>query len=459
MVRFRSIFAGLIVSHAIAIVLTAILLPTALYFLLDSEVTQLHNRAMLKQAERLKRHLSISPDHTLTLTLSAELESQYSPAYGRYFYAVVDSEKNTLLSSMTSQSAIFPDDELANEPRPLARTLGTADISGMSYPTVIDGHAVWIQSAEDLSHRDVLTDDVVSDFVLRVGWIVPPLLVLLLTIDIILFRRVARPLLRASEQAVAIGPERIDVRLPITEIPSEILPLVQSVNQALDRLEKGFRTQREFTADAAHELRTPLAVMRSRVESLGPSQVKAALLQDISSMTRMVGQMLDIAELDVLTVGEDETADLQAACIEVVEALAPLAVAVDKSIGFSGPTAPVTVKGSQEMIYRALRNLAENAINHTPQAQTVEIILTDNGKISVVDEGPGIGDDERELVFRRFWRRDRRRADSAGLGLPIVQRIAEAHGTTVQISNRAPNGTEFSIQFTRIAPRCPAESN
>lgn len=455
MVRFKSIFAGLVFSHAIAILLTAMVMPAALYVLLDSEVTQLHNRAMLKQAERLGRYISLTPNNDIILHLPAELESQYSAAYGRYFYAVIDSERKTLLSSIKARDAVFPDDELASEPEPLSRTLGNAQISGVSYPTEINGRAVWIQTAEDLSHRDVLTDDVVSDFVLRVGWIVPPLLVLLLTIDIILFRRVARPLLRASEQAIAIGPERIDVRLPIKGIPSEILPLVQSVNQALDRLEQGFRIQREFTADAAHELRTPLAVMRGRTETLGDGPVRSGLLQDISGMARIIGQMLDIAELDVLVVGDDEIADLQAACVEVVEALAPLAVAADKSIGLVGPDEPIKVKGNQEMIYRAIRNLVENAISHTPASKAVEITLTRDGTVVVADEGPGVRDDERDLVFRRFWRRDRRRAGSAGLGLAIVQRIAEAHQTVVEINNRSSGGAEFSIRFRCVEKSLP----
>src|SRR5262249_58221441 len=117
-------------------------------------------------------------------------------------------------------------------------------------------------------------------------------LLLLLAIDIVIFRRALRPVLNASEMAKKINPKRTDVRLPPEEIPKEILPLVQAVNKALDRLEAGFRMQREFTADAAHELRTPLTILRSRIDALVDRGVSKALHQDIDGMARIVSPLL-----------------------------------------------------------------------------------------------------------------------------------------------------------------------
>jgi signal transduction histidine kinase len=107
------------------------------------------------------------------------------------------------------------------------------------------------------------------------------------------------------------------------------------------------------------------------------------------------------------------------------------------------------VKGNPDMLFRAIRNLVENAINHTPPGTTVEIGVTPDGTVSILDHGPGIKDDEREFLFRRFWRRDRRRAGSAGLGLSIVRRIAEAHAASIVVENRAAGGASFSLRFTR----------
>ena len=308
-----------------------------------------------------------------------------------------------------------------------------------------------MQAGEDLDNRDVLTDDIVADFFRSVGWIILPILLILLVIDIAIFRRALRPLRQASQIAEEIGPLRTDLRLPTKEIPREVRPLVLAVNQALDRLEEGFRVQRDFTADAAHELRTPLSILRTRMETLEDQQVGKALLNDIEGMTRIINQLLDIAELDSFVIDPREEADLRLVCTEVVEFLAPLALVQGKEVALVGTSDSVRVRGNAEMLNRAIRNLGENAIRHTPPGSTVEFVVNGNGTVSVLDDGPGISDEERDFIFQRFWRRDRGMSGSTGLGLPIVQRIAELHATAVTLTNRKPRGACFSIKFARLA--------
>jgi signal transduction histidine kinase len=450
MLRFKSIFSRIIFLHTIAVVLTAILMPSVLLFLLNSEVTDLQRTTMLKQADRLARHLSRRADGSWAFNLPPELQSQYSSDYGRYFYAVIDKSRNVLFSSLKTERPIFASDALKPKAASLTVSERGSDISGVSLPKTINGQNLWIQVAEDLSHRDVLTDDVVRHFVQRVGWITLPVLILLLTIDILIFRRAARPLLEVSERALAITPKRLDVRLPATQIPIEIQPLVQAINQALERLEHGFTVQREFTADAAHELRTPLTILRNRTDQIADPKIAKALREDISGMTRIISQMLDIAELDALTIGPSDSADLESVCIRVIEDLAPLALADGKNIAFSGTDTPVHVRGKEEALYRALRNLIENAISQTAPATTVEVALKNTGAVSIADEGPGIRNEERELIFRRFWRRDRRAPGSAGLGLAIVQRIIETHGGRISVENRPTGGACFTLTFELV---------
>src|SRR5437016_11171368 len=105
------------------------------------------------------------------------------------------------------------------------------------------------------------------------------------------------------------------------------------------------------------------------------------------------------------------------------------------------------------MVACAIRNLVENEINYSASGTTVEIVVEDGGTVHVLDEGLGINDDDRELIFRRFWRRDRRRAGGAGLGLSIVQRIADAHAAVVTVENRPTGGADFSVSFGRSAPQ------
>ncbi|WP_315838274.1 sensor histidine kinase [Bradyrhizobium prioriisuperbiae] len=451
MIRFESLTSRIVFLHIVAIALTAIVMPLVLFYLLNSEISQLHRDAMREQAETIARHLAAAPDNTPTLVLPQGLRDQYSDAYGRYAYDVIDASEHVLFSSHRDRTPIFPADMTAAD----AAFQGISDtgsmIAGGSVQKHVAGQILRVRVAEDLAHRDVITDDIVANFFRRVGWITIPILLLLLATDIFIFRRAITPLLKASEEAKNVGPARTDVRLPVEQIPSEILPLVTAVNQAFDRLEAGFRVQRQFTADAAHELRTPLAILRTRLDTLSDKAATADLHRDIESMSRIVGQLLEIAELDTLVVDPSETADLHAVCSDVVEALAPLALAAGKDIALKGVDDVVAVRGSAEMLRRAIRNLAENAIRHTERGTTVEITIDDDGAVRVSDSGPGIALEQRELIFQRFWRGDRQRADGAGLGLSIVRGVVEDHGATIAVENLPSGGAQFTLRFTPAA--------
>ena len=449
MISFNSIFSRIIFLHVIALVITAIFMPLVLYYFFKWAANDLHDQAMREQAELVAHYLVLRPDGSWTLDLPPALHDVYSQAVGRYAYAVLDDSGRVLFSSLKGRSSIFSADPRSPDVAYLETRRGNAAVSGVSLVKEMDGRKVWVQVGEDLAHRDVIIDDIVADFFKRVGWITLPMLLFLLAIDIVIFRRALRPLLNASEMAKKINPNRTDVRLPPEEIPKEILPLVQAVNQALDRLEAGFRMQREFTADAAHELRTPLTILRSRVDTLADRGVSKALHQDIEGMARIISQLLDIAELESFSIDPHEKADLRTICAEVAEFAAPLALAKGKNIALSGSDAPVWVNGNPEMLSRAIRNLVENAINYAPPGTTVEIVVEGSGMVRVLDEGPGIKEEERALIFQRFWRRDRRRTGNAGLGLSIVQRIADTHAATISVENRPTGGANFSLSFAR----------
>ena len=451
MISFKSIFSRIIFLHVIALVITAIVMPVVLYYFFKWAANDLHDQAMREQAQLVAHYLGLRADGTWTLDLPPALEDIYSQAVGRYAYAVVDDAGRVLFSSSKDRSPIFAADPRSSDISYLETRRGKAAISGVSLLKEVGGRKVWVQVGEDLAHRDVIVDDIVADFFKRVGWITLPMLLSLLAIDIVIFRRALRPLLNASELAKKINPRRTDIRLPLEEMPKEILPLVQAVNQALDRLEAGFRVQREFTADAAHELRTPLTILRSRVDTLADRGISKALHKDIEGMARIVNQLLDIAELETFSIDPLEKADLRAICTEVAEFAAPLALAQGKNIALSGSDRAVWIHGNSEMLSRAIRNLVENAINYSPPGTTVEMVVEDSGIVRVLDEGPGIKEDERELIFQRFWRRDRRRTEGAGLGLSIVQRIADTHAATISVENRPTGGAKFSLRFPHVA--------
>jgi signal transduction histidine kinase len=248
----------------------------------------------------------------------------------------------------------------------------------------------------------------------------------------------------------------MELRLPEAAMPLEVLPLVQAVNRALDRLDAGFRAQREFTADAAHELRTPLAILRTQIDMIEDRELAEPLRHDVESMSRLVNQLLEISELDSFFISEGETADLVAIATEVAAFLAPLAVSQGKTFAVTGARRPVRVRGNSDAIARAVRNLAENALAHTAAGTTVELAVAAQGTIRVLDRGPGVPKTERQHIFDRFWRRDRRHSGHAGLGLAIVARIVEMHGASIVIEDRPGGGAVFTIRFPVVLPETPA---
>jgi signal transduction histidine kinase len=450
--RFRSVVARTISLHLVAIVVTSLFMPLALYLMLKHAAESLHDRALRQQAAEIVGY--IEPDATggLQLQLPPPLAELYSEAYGRYAFAVLD-DKGAVLFSSLSGHAITSAAAGAADAAYFAQRLSGAQIYGVSLPAEIAGHKLLVQVSQDLAHRDVLIDDIVADFFPRVGWITAPILLLLLVIDVVIFRRALKPIVAASALAQRIGPRRTELRLPEAGMPQEVLPLVHAVNAALDRLEEGFRGQREFTADAAHELRTPLTILRTQIDMIADRALAQSLRDDVESMSRLVNQLLEMAELETFVIGPGETADLVAVSAEVAAFLAPIALSHDKTVAVTGASGPLWVAGNADTLGRAIRNLVENGLAHTPPGTTVAIAIDPAGILRVSDHGPGVPAAEREQIFRRFWRRDRRRPGSAGLGLPIVARIAEMHGAAITVADRPGGGAVFALRFpTVLAP-------
>lgn len=443
--HFKSILSRIICLHIIVVASIGIAMPIVLFRLLEWDADKLHQIAMRQHADKLAERLTRRADGTWKLDLPPELQAVYSKAYGRYSYSVVDQAGTTLFSSLSEGGPIFPPDDRITDNEFIETRRGDVDVAGTRVLKEKYGTFLWIEVGENLAHRDVIIDDVVANFLRRVGWVTIPMLLLLFLIDLVIFRRALRPLIQASEIARNISPLRTDIRLPTEGLPFEMRPLVESMNQALVRLDQGFNAQREFIADAAHELRTPLAILRIRMDTLDDKSEIDSLRDDLDGLARVVNQLLDIAELDNDTLGPDEICDLCVVCEEVVQLLAPLAVAQHKDLALQRPDAPVMVKGNHVRLCGAVRNLAENAIRHTRRGTTVDIQVDPAGTIDVLDRGPGIPEDQQALMFRRFWRGDRRRSGGGGLGLAIVQRIVEAHNGRIAFTNRSDGGAHFTI--------------
>ncbi len=277
-----------------------------------------------------------------------------------------------------------------------------------------------------------------------------PLAGLLLLFNIVSVRRVLAPLRRAEAEVDGLDPDNMSLRLTVPGEPREVDTLVRSFNRALARLESSVLALRDFTASAAHELRTPLAIMQLSLERLPASAIKSELQTDADRMTRLVSQMLDLAQADALVVKDPVAVDLAAIGRDVVTQLAPKSFSAGSELTFSDHGGAIA-QGHAEAVFRIYRNLVDNALAHAPGATPIAVSAGPGPQLAVRDHGPGIPAADQTHLFERFWRKDRSSSDGAGLGLGIVKRLVDAHGGTIAIETPAGGGVLFRVQFPDFA--------
>jgi signal transduction histidine kinase len=279
--------------------------------------------------------------------------------------------------------------------------------------------------------------------------VLAPLFIGTLLVAPFTIRRALRPLGRLSAEAALIEPSRTDVRLNEAGVPSEILPLVRAINIALQRIDEGFELQRRFTTNAAHELRTPLAILRARIDGLEEGEPKEGLRRDVARMTRLVSQLLTAGRLEMQPPALKERADLARIARETVERLSILPAAGEHALRLHVPKQPVTIRGDEEALGDALRNLIDNALIHSPVAAPIDVAVAEDGSIEVRDRGSGIPPEHREQIFERFWRARKSGSEGAGLGLSIVRAIVNAHRGSITVTDNPGGGTVFRLTFPR----------
>jgi len=214
--------------------------------------------------------------------------------------------------------------------------------------------------------------------------------------------------------------------------------------------------RRAFVADVAHELRTPLAILKSDIDNLGLDRVglgdaSAQLHGDVDDMTRLISQLLTFTRYEALQLHDGEEVDLAEIAVSVAAQLGPFAIADGRTIEVDVDGAPTPIPGSALGIEHVVRNLVENALKYGFAGTPVLIRVSEGPKISVIDQGPGVPEELREKIFARFQQVDRR-ADpafggGAGLGLAIVKRIVDLHGGTVHVKDADLGGACFEIGF------------
>lgn len=260
----------------------------------------------------------------------------------------------------------------------------------------------------------------------------------------ITLRCALKPLRGISEAAAAISPRSLHARLQAEAMPAEISPLVDGFNRVLERLEHGYRLQQEFLANAAHELKTPLALIRAQIElPVDDPGTRDSLLSDVDYMTRQVQQLLLLAEASEANNYKFTHVAVLDLVHEVVGYLQRMADTAEVDLTVSGTADGVMWLADRGALFTLLKNLLENAIQHAP-AKTAVSVEVHRGVVTVRDGGPGADAAQLPLLFERFWRGAHRRNHGAGLGLAICQEIATAHGWRLT-AERVEPGLRFRL--------------
>jgi signal transduction histidine kinase len=253
--------------------------------------------------------------------------------------------------------------------------------------------------------------------------------------------RALRPL---AAEAASILPQDPARRLDEAKAPRELLSLVRGFNAALDRLAAELGRRKRFIADAAHELRTPLAVVALRVEALEDETDKKELRRGLGRLVHLVSQMLDVERLS-LSGRERSSVDLAAIARDVVADLAPTAIKSGYDLSLDAPDAPVIVTGDEHAISRALTNLVGNSVAHGGGAGQIRVVVGADRSIDVIDEGPGVPAALQPRLFEPFARGSSD-SEGCGLGLHLTREIMRAHGGEVTLAP-GRRGATFRLSF------------
>ena len=325
-----------------------------------------------------------------------------------------------------------------------------------------------VQVAETMDKRSVLATEIVKGVMLP-QFVILPLAVLLVWLALV---QAIKPLNHLEERIRARSPDDLSP-LDAQAVPIEVAPLVSSVNDLLMRLKDSIATQKRFLADAAHQLKTPLAGLRMQADL---AQREGANAEDLKQSLRQIGrssirathtvnQLLALARAESSgTVMSQQSCNLVKLTMDVIRDCVPRAMDKHIDVGYEGAEPggeDVTLMGNPTLLKEMVRNLMDNAINYTPSTAdkpgmiTARILKDPFSKVLVLqveDSGPGIPASERELVSQPFYRVLGTEADGSGLGLPIVLEIARQHHASITLEDsrpgQSPPGTCFTVRFS-----------
>ena len=293
----------------------------------------------------------------------------------------------------------------------------------------------------------------------RRGWCITAIVTLLsAAIAYFVSGRALKPLMQLAQQAEKVNQDSIATTRLDEDTVQEFQQLSRSVNQMLDRLAQSFDLQRQFAGNAAHELRTPLAILQTKLELFAEEhpnmdaptgELVASLREQINRLTALVRTLLEMSNLQ--SVSRTDCIDLAPLVEEILADLTPLAQ--QKNITLQEDCEDLQMTGSDALIYRLVFNLVENGIKYNRPGGSVQVSLhpqAGHAVLRIADTGGGIPPEYRDSIFQPFFRVDRSRSremGGVGLGLALVREIAVLHGGSVTVEDSSVHGTTFAVSL------------
>ena len=331
-------------------------------------------------------------------------------------------------------------------------------VSLLIHREVIGGHKYWVQAYmigdPAWAGSAVVLRKLVSHVLIPMLFIVPAL-----TLAIFLAIRAAlQPLRLLSQEAGQIGTAvaRGQKLVPVSEqgMAREFSEVAATINAMLAKLERSLQLQKQFTSDAAHELRTPLAVLQLEASQLPASPARERIKTDLSELGNLVNELLRFAQAEDVMAHERKNVDMVEIARKACEGAVVTALTKRQLIEFDCAEPHIVLSGNATLIEIAIRNLVDNALKYSPENSTVSVRVGPGCVVTVDDEGPGIPFEQRSAIFERFWRSDRGVGIGAGIGLALVRRIAQLHDGAVHLDDGPSGGSRLILALAadRIVP-------
>lgn len=440
---------------------------TSAYLIASGNAKRAYDRSLINLALTLANQVDTSHER-LTLNLQSQalqiLLSDSSDSSDRTHFAVYGSRgellageeglfpKNAPSSFHGASHGLFPKDisgpdAFADGKLFFNSRIHKRDVRGAVLVTQKDGQELTVVVAETLSKREKQVGDILLSIV------VPAFLLSAATIALVMFG------VKLGLQPLEALRDRLSLRSPLDlspvgddGLPTELQPLADEIDHLLRRLDIALGAQRHFVADAAHQLRTPIAGLQAQIEAAvqtGDAALLPHTLVAVRRLSHLVNQLLALARAEPGALPMQQSVSLRGLIEEAAEPW--LRMAIERRIDLGFDLAEANVAGNPLLLRELIGNLVDNAIRYTPAGGEVTLRCrgADDGRALVVveDSGPGIPPSQRERVFERFFRGRADLDDGCGLGLAVVNRIAEQHGATIRIGDAAAGGARVEVSF------------